>query len=371
MVMRRIHTNLKSWEYISKMEKLLTIIIPTYNMEKYLHRCLDSLLVSKVYMDMMEVLIINDGSKDSSSAIGHTYESNYPRTFRVIDKQNGNYGSCVNRGLMEASGKFVKILDADDFYQTAHLEQFVCMLKDVEADLVLTDMVFVYSKERKIYQSFDFPADIVHSATLMAHSDFRNKMEMHHVTYKKDVLDRINYQQTEGISYTDQEWIFYPMMAVNSISYIPIDIYQYMLDRGGQTMDMEVEARCVDHKITIAKRMIEYLKEGRFDHPSKEVYARCRLSRFLRLIYKLVLLYQTDNQYRTHLKLLENMDIMVKSNLPYLYDESNSYVISSEIPMKFVKYWRVRRCRYPLFVLKLHRQIKGLDVLLRKMHLRG
>lgn len=96
------------------MDKILTIIIPTYNMEKYLRHCLDSLIVPN--MDKVEVLMINDGSKDSSSAIGHEYQNRYPKTFRVIDKENGNYGSCINRGLKEATGKYVKVLDADDSF---------------------------------------------------------------------------------------------------------------------------------------------------------------------------------------------------------------------------------------------------------------
>lgn len=81
------------------MEKILTIVIPTYNMQDYLRRCLDSLIVPEEQMKHLEVLVVNDGSKDNSSAIAHEYQDKYPDTFRVIDKENGNYGSCVNRGL--------------------------------------------------------------------------------------------------------------------------------------------------------------------------------------------------------------------------------------------------------------------------------
>lgn len=90
------------------MEKLITIVIPTYNMEKYLDKCLTSLIVPDEYMELLEVLVVNDGSKDNSSAIAHRYEDKYPQTFRVIDKENGNYGSYVNRGLKEAAGKYIK-----------------------------------------------------------------------------------------------------------------------------------------------------------------------------------------------------------------------------------------------------------------------
>mgnify|MGYP002624493917 CR=1 FL=1 len=93
------------------MNKTLTIVVPTYNMDRYLERCLDSLILPEMLMERLEVLVVNDGSKDKSSEIAHSYEKKYPQTFRVIDKENGNYGSCVNRGLKEATGKYIKNLD--------------------------------------------------------------------------------------------------------------------------------------------------------------------------------------------------------------------------------------------------------------------
>lgn len=71
------------------MKKILTIVIPTYNVQDYLHRCLNSLIVSEEQMQHLEVLVVNDGSKDSSSAIAHEYQDKYPDTFRVIDKEKG------------------------------------------------------------------------------------------------------------------------------------------------------------------------------------------------------------------------------------------------------------------------------------------
>ena len=99
-------------------------------MEKYLDKCLTSLIVSDDKMPLLEVLVINDGSKDRSSEIAHSYEQKYPQTFRVIDKENGNYGSCINRGLKEATGKYVKVLDADDWFDTNNLSNvmFFCLI---------------------------------------------------------------------------------------------------------------------------------------------------------------------------------------------------------------------------------------------------
>ena len=119
------------------MQKLLTIVIPTYNMQDYLHRCLDSLVLEdEQLMSQLEVLVINDGSKDNSSTIAHDYENKYPATFRVIDKENGNYGSCINKGLEIATGKYVKVLDADDSFDTSNFEDYLRFLNSVEVDIL-------------------------------------------------------------------------------------------------------------------------------------------------------------------------------------------------------------------------------------------
>lgn len=90
-------------------------------MEKYLNKCLDSLLI-KTGLEYLEVIVVNDGSSDSSLSIAQAYQQKYPDVFVIIDKTNGNYGSCINAGLPVAKGKYIKILDADDSFSTPILE---------------------------------------------------------------------------------------------------------------------------------------------------------------------------------------------------------------------------------------------------------
>ena len=108
-------------------QKILSIIVPTYNMEKYLSYCLDSFLIDK-NRDKLEVIIVNDGSKDRSLDIAKEYVSRAADVFRVIDKKNGNYGSCINAALPVVNAKYVKVVDSDDSVDTVHLDEFITFL---------------------------------------------------------------------------------------------------------------------------------------------------------------------------------------------------------------------------------------------------
>ena len=96
-------------------DKILSLVVPTYNMEKYLPACLDS-VTDELIGDSLEVIVVNDGSTDRSPDIIRQYEQKRPDLIKVIDKPNGHYGSCVNAGLAVATGKYFKILDADDWF---------------------------------------------------------------------------------------------------------------------------------------------------------------------------------------------------------------------------------------------------------------
>ena len=109
-------------------------------------------------MDMLEVLVINDGSKDLTSAIGHTFEGKYPQTFRIIDKENGHYGSCVNIGLREARGKYVKVLDADDYFSKSFAE-YLGFASKSDADLLLSEYNSIRPDHQYAFYRFSIPSN--------------------------------------------------------------------------------------------------------------------------------------------------------------------------------------------------------------------
>ena len=177
------------------MEKILSIIIPSYNMDKYLDKCLSSLLIDDVnLMQLLEVLIINDGSKDRTSEIGHLYANQYPESFRIIDKENGNYGSCINRGLKEANGKYVKVLDADDYFDTARFADYLDFLRKFDGDVLLTDFKRIYeSSENEQPTTLPLPQNQLINVSDLDYNVIVS-IWMHQITYKLEILKKIDYK---------------------------------------------------------------------------------------------------------------------------------------------------------------------------------
>lgn len=239
------------------MNKILTIIIPTYNMEKYLRRCLDSLIIDEEGMNQLEVLVINDGSKDTSSQIAHEYQDKYPNTFRVIDKENGNYGSCINRGLEEATGRYTKILDSDDCYYTENFQEFITLLKDASADIVFSpfDTYTFDSILKNKMECIDFPNGKIFDIDEIK---WPNRIEgryraMHCMAVSTAILKGNHYHQTEGISYTDTQFIFYSVLYSKTCAFYDKPIYKYYIGREGQTMS----------KASLKKSSLHFYKNAR------------------------------------------------------------------------------------------------------------
>lgn len=247
------------------MDKILTVCVPTYNMEALLSRCLDSFILNKESMDKLEIIVVNDGSKDNSSKIGHDYEANYPNTFVVIDKQNGNYGSCINAALKVATGKYFRICDADDRYEKKNLCEYISFLNSSSADVVFSPyykLNFDSSIKEKIEVCpIEKGKEVSISSIDWSAKVYNGYKFMHCIAVKTRNLTSNNYYQTEGISYTDNQFVFYSFLYSETCVFFDNPIYYYYLGRDGQTMSLTSKINSNMHFYENAKRLLEtYVK---------------------------------------------------------------------------------------------------------------
>lgn len=331
------------------MEKTLSIIIPTYNMEKYLHKCLDSLLVSKM-PERLEVIVVNDGSKDSSLSIAREYESKYPGIFRAIDKPNGNYGSCINRGLREATGKYVKILDADDWFDTKALDGLLDVMSGLDVDLVVSDYMLVSDDTRMQRRGYGLQAGVEIPVSECFDIARVGMFEMHAIAYKRENLLKMEYRQSEGISYTDLEWATIPMSSVGRVYYFNKPVYQYFIGREGNTMSVLYTSKWLKQALIVRKAMVESIDSSR---PLSAVEGyKCGLVEMrLRDMYLAALMKGGLND-----DALKEFDDYLKHKNRSLYDAMEYVTVHDRFKYRFVKAWRKKGRVSPL-ILSMYRMM--------------
>ncbi len=338
------------------MNKIISIVIPTYNMEKYLDRCLSSLLIKRI--SDIEVIIVNDGSKDSSLSIAQKYESMYPDTFSIIDKSNGNYGSCINAALKVAKGKYIKILDADDAFNSNNFNFMISVLEDLDADMILTDFVRVYGDGKEDIESFNLQDDTILDFSEITRNKDVTKIMMHSVTYKLENLLNIGYKQSEGIFYTDNEWIFLPISTVRKVYYIKKPIYLYTLNREGQSIDCDVEKLHSLDNIKVSCSLLIANSSLKNEHIPNEVkeYLNTKLYNRIRHNYKDFIILNKC----LDINQLQILDDMIYKDDSNLYKKLNKILLSAPLfSFHYIKIWRRKHnSRKLAFIVSAYRKYK-------------
>ena len=292
-------------------EKLLSVVIPTYNMESYLRRCLDSVTRADV-PSSLELIVVNDGSTDGSLAIMQEYATKRPDIVNIIDKLNGHYGSCVNVALKVATGKYFRILDADDWFDTDGLIKLLNEIENISTDIIVTP----YKKIRKTKTIEYKPKQVLynHVYSLLQESIWKTQNQelfaMHSMTFKTSILRNVNLHLSEGICYTDNEFLIYPTNNTKTLSFLETLLYNYDMTREGQSMDLKVQIQNSDHLKIIIKRFLRYSKE--FNRFSQFFCIKILLFYYYRLLF----LVRNDKE-------LKNIDSLVRDYNPILLKDVN------------------------------------------------
>lgn len=249
--------------------KILSLIIPTYNMASLLPRCLDSLIAPET-KDRLEVIVVNDGSGDNSLEIAEEYASRHPGLIKVFDKPNGNYGSTINAVLPHISGDYVKILDSDDWFDPAALTRYLDELDGLpqKVDISVSHFRILHADGTRetikynVYGREPYEYGKIYDLDSVLADGYIRFFLMHFLAYRTEMLRSIDYHQTEGISYTDIEWATFPLFHAQSIVFHDIILYQYVLGREGQTMDPKSISRSLSHLEGMTKSLVRYYQKA-------------------------------------------------------------------------------------------------------------
>lgn len=252
------------------MEKLLTVTIPSYNVEKYLPETLPTFLDESI-LEKIEILIVNDGSKDNTQEIAEQFRAQYPDTIRVINKENGGHGSTINAGIKQASGKYFKVVDGDDWVDTGAFLSFLKQLEYSDSDLIISPFVRVDDQTmRRIevveYNALEtrkqYPLNIIIPISL------KKRYAMHSLTIKTEILKKIK-PISEHCFYVDMEYIVYPLKYAKTVSLIDAPVYQYRVGSASQSMALNNLQKNRSMHLHVLKSLIDYRNE--LDGAAKEI----------------------------------------------------------------------------------------------------
>ena len=234
------------------MDKLLTVSVAAYNGAATLAKALDSCLCGA--LDALEVLVVDDGSKDNTAALAKTYEARWPGTFRLVSKPNGGYGTTIPAALAQAQGRYFRTLDCDDWFSPGSLDKELDALQACDADVLCTNYQTIVNGA--VQQRFDVcagrTAGPLTSGTMQ---DFC--MEMHALTFRTEVLRRAGLTLPANCLYTDMLYTFEGLCAAGTVAYLPVQMYCYQLGSGDQSTSLRSYQNHFEDYQQVAVRILQ------------------------------------------------------------------------------------------------------------------
>lgn len=263
---------------------ILTIAIPAYNVELFLEETIESITKSK-YIKDIEILIVNDGSKDKTLDIAKKLAEKCS-SIKIIDKKNGGHGSTINASIKKATGKYYRLLDGDDWFNTDELDCLVARLKNENSDMILTDLVECFIKS-------NYNRPVTYYSNLPEYT----KLDLHTIaftewgpmlpttTIKTSLLQKLNFKIDENCFYVDQEYNMACYLCAKTVIYYPLMIYHYRLEREGQSMEKGSLIRNVKSHETVCARLLkeynehydDFSKQGRTFFENRIIIPMCHM----------------------------------------------------------------------------------------------
>lgn len=319
------------------MDKLITFVIPSYNVEKTISKTIESIVLNNSQiLNYIEILIINDGSIDNTKFIAENYMKQYPSIISIINKHNGGYGSTINTGLDLAKGKYFKIVDGDDWIKEDSLNNIVNILLSQDIDLLETNYCKHFESTEKeiiVYSGKDIPYNkVLHFTDI-----YKTYLFPMHSGFVKTKLLRVEREYIdEHCFYTDVEYETFLIKNIDTILYIPDVVYVYRIGLEGQSVSAKGWFNHREDHTQVIWRLIEFWMES-FNNKNfkteKRYYIYKRAVISCRGHYKMGFIFPFDQQ-----------QIFVKELLDFdknlLLKNKKIYNSAGNITIKLLRYTR-------------------------------
>lgn len=280
--------------------KLLSIAVPCYNSENYMKNCIESLLVGG---EEVEILIVNDGSKDKTAEIADEYAEKYPTIIRAIHQENKGHGGAVNTGIENATGLYFKVVDSDDWLNEDAFKKALAVLEEVtkgpdKLDALLCN--YVYEKEgakkkRVMHYRNTFPENRIFTWNEAKDLGLGHYVLMHSLIYRTSLLRECGMKLPEHTFYVDNIFAFQPMQYVKTLYYLDVNLYRYYIGRVDQSVNEKVMLGRMDQQLRVNKIMIDCYEPKRLTQKQHKNYMVHNLS-IIMAVSSILLLRKNDEE---------------------------------------------------------------------------
>lgn len=231
-----------------------------YNSEEYIEKCLDSLILDDEYMQMIEIIVVNDGSTDRSVELVCPYIEKYPETIWLISQENGGHGAAVDAGIDVCQGKYFKVLDADDWFLTNEWQNFIHTLGEVQSVDIVVSGYEQYDiqtgKIQLVCPSMKRETEILTIEQLMHEwVDFRLAFSLHGMTYQTEFYRHYAVKLPVKVFYDDNVYITVAASFAEKICILDHPLYVYRLGDVNQSVSNASRVARIEHSKTVIRAM--------------------------------------------------------------------------------------------------------------------
>ena len=240
--------------------KYISFTIPSYNSQDYMRHVIDNLVAVG---EDIEVLIVNDGSKDDTGKIADEYQAKYPTIVKAIQKENGGHGSGVMAGIRNATGIFYKVVDSDDWVETQDVINMLDLIKKhmsegIDIDLYITNYVYEHASDGSKYVMHYrkcLPAEKVFTWQEMKHVKLETVFLMHSLMYRLDKLKASGMELPNHTFYVDDIYAYVPLPYMDKVFYHDLDFYHYFIGRGDQSINYSIMCKRYEQQMRVFRIM--------------------------------------------------------------------------------------------------------------------
>jgi glycosyltransferase involved in cell wall biosynthesis len=241
-----------------------------------MEKCIESILPGG---EDVEILIVDDGSKDRTAEIADAYAAKYPTIVRAIHQENGGHGEAVNAGIRNATGLYFKVVDSDDWIDPEAYAQILDKLRELvggnaNLDMLLANYVYekVGAKHKKVMRQTGFPTDRVFTWNDVHHFYKGHYILMHSVIYRTKLLRECGLELPKHTFYVDNIYVYKPLPYVHNIYYMDVDFYRYFIGRDDQSVNEKIMIGRIDQQIKVNKIMVDDVDLWKVSNPKCRQY---------------------------------------------------------------------------------------------------